>query len=337
MSRPHPADGARLRALLATLLLWAPLAGCGTGSLASWTGFENARREQLATWTRADDAPAEAQPVTPIAAELEGRFSLLTYNVAGLPQALSPSSPRDNIPLMSPLLDAYDVAVVQEDFSYHEALVTAVHHPYRSRPMLARSFVGDGLSLLSRLAFEGVHRVRWERCNGFVSSAADCLADKGFSFSTLDLAPDVALHLYNLHADAGSGELDVEARAHNFAQLAGYIRSHSDGQAVVVAGDTNLMTAAPGDAQTLARFLEALGLRDACRALGCWHDEPIDRVVYRGSARITLAVTRLWHDTRFVDAAGLALSDHPAVGAELTWSRRAPSPLMAHLGSSPAE
>jgi hypothetical protein len=326
-----------MRHELGVLACTVVLSGCGTGSLASWTGFDSARREQVASWTRVEDTPPRAPELAPVAAELEGHFSLLTYNVAGLPQAFSPSNPRANIPLMSPLFDAYDVAVVQEDFSYHEALVAAARHPFRSRPVLPRSFVGDGLSQLSRLAFDGVHRVRWERCHGFVSSAADCLADKGFSFSALDVAPDVVLHLYNLHADAGNGELDVETRAHNFAQLMGYIRSHSDGQAVVVAGDTNLSTSARGDAETLAGFLEALGLRDACRALGCWRDEPIDRVLYRSSTGVALDVTRLWHDARFVDAEGVALSDHPAVGAELHWRRREPSPWMAHLGSSPAE
>jgi hypothetical protein len=232
---------------------------------------------------------------------------------------------------MSPLFDAYDVAVVQEDFSYHEALIAGARHPFLSRPRRARSLVGDGLSQLSRLAFDGLHRVRWERCSGFISLAADCLADKGFSFSTLELAPDVELHLYNLHADAGSSELDVEARSHNFAQLAGYIRTHSDGHAVIVAGDTNLMTLDRGDAGTLSTFLQALHLRDACRALGCWHDEPIDRVMYRGSARVSLSVTRLWHDARFVDGAGLPLSDHPALGAEIAWRRREPHPLLARL------
>lgn len=340
MSRPRQADEAGPRIAHTWLSLFCScalsgLSGCGTASLASWAGLDSAQREHTEAWTRIENppppAPEDAAAVLPVVGELEGRFTLLTYNVAGLPQALSPSSPRDNIPLMSPLFDAYDVSVMQEDFSYHELLFQAVHHRFRAQPMQPLSLVGDGLSQLSRLAFDGVHRVRWQRCNGFISSAADCLADKGFTFSRLDVGGDQVLHLYNLHADAGAGPLDIETRAHNFAQLAAYIQRRSAGQAVVVAGDTNLMTSNADDAETLARFLEALELRDACRVLGCWPVEPIDRVLYRGSSRVALTVTRLWLDTRFVDATGSPLSDHPAIGAELHWRRLTPTTFMAGL------
>src|SRR5882724_12042057 len=52
----------------------------------------------------------------------QGSFSLLTYNVAGLPIFISQSEPSRNMPEISALLNLYDVAVVQEDFAYHEAL-----------------------------------------------------------------------------------------------------------------------------------------------------------------------------------------------------------------------
>lgn len=335
MSRPRTADNhgadeytTAAYTALACLIL-STLVGCGGAGFASWVGVDVARRDRAASWTRAE---SRAPLALPVAAEREGSFTLLTYNIAGLPQLLSPSSPRDNIPLISPLLAAYQVVLVQEDFAYHELLIGADQHAFRSRPMPPRSLVGDGLSLLSELAFDGMQRVRWERCHGFVSGASDCLADKGFSFSVLEPAPGVVLHLYNLHADAGGGKLDIEARARNFAQLGAYVRERSRGQAIIIAGDTNLMTLDAGDASTLARFIRAHGLRDACRTLGCWPDEPIDRVLYRGSAQLALSVTRLWQDRRFVDAAGLPLSDHPAIGAELRWRRRDPSPLMAHLG-----
>lgn len=45
-----------------------------------------------------------------------GTFTTLTYNVAGLPEGLSGSNPSVNTPLISPLLNAYDLVLVQEDW-----------------------------------------------------------------------------------------------------------------------------------------------------------------------------------------------------------------------------
>jgi endonuclease/exonuclease/phosphatase (EEP) superfamily protein YafD len=313
------------------------LAGCGASGLAGFAGLGIARREAASTWTRAVNAAEGHPPAVSAAfaatgnAEIAGHFTVLTYNVAGLPQLISPSTPRTNIPLVSPLLDAYDVALVQEDFAYHRELVRQAHHRYRSTPMRPRSLVGDGLSQFSRIEFDGVARVRWDRCNGYISSATDCLADKGFSFSELRLPNGSVLHLYNLHADAGPNPGDVQTRGHNFEQLADYIQHRSRGQAVIVAGDTNLRTAEPGDAETLTRFIEALALRDACRSFGCPQEEPIDRVLYRSSAELLLSSQRWWPDDRFVDGHGRPLSDHAAIGVEMHWRRLERSSLVARL------
>jgi hypothetical protein len=315
-------------------------ASCGASGLAHFAGFASAERAEASSWTEVShrNALAASAPTRPLPAvagdESVGRFRLLTYNVAGLPQLFSPTTPRTNIPLMSPLLNAYDVALVQEDFSYHHELLRDAQHAYRSRSMRPRSFVGDGLNQFSRFEFAALHRVRWERCNGYVSSATDCLADKGFSFSKLRLAPGLELHLYNLHADAGMGGLDVGTRRSNFEQLARYMGQHSKGEAVIVAGDTNLRTFDPGDERTLLDFLESVGLRDACRLQSCLNIEGleyIDRVMFRGSPRVALSVTGLSEDPAFVDAAGLPLSDHPAMGAEVRWRRTEPEAIVAHF------
>jgi endonuclease/exonuclease/phosphatase family protein len=322
----------RMVPLAAALLL-----GCGASSFANLAGFAVTERDAASSWTQAAAAEARApgEERTPaleaVAATSSGQFLLLTYNVAGLPQLVSPSHPRVNIPIVSSLLNRYDVALVQEDFSYHQELIGAARHAYRSVPMQPHSFVGDGLSQFSRLPFGPLHRVRWARCNGFVSSSTDCLADKGFSFSELSLAPGVVVHLYNLHADAGPGELDVETRAQNFEQLAAHIATVSRAAALIVAGDTNLRAADPGDAATLARFLRAAHLTDSCPVLRCGGDV-IDRVMLRSSPGLTLAVARSWHDGRFVDARGQGLSDHPAVGVEIAWQRVESSQLVAHAG-----
>jgi len=323
-----------LAALAVTLL-----ASCGAPSLANFAGLSIAKRDSASSFTFALNlgrSKRDPVPVLPAAvgADPIGRFTLLTYNVAGLPQVISPSTPRVNMPLVSPLLNHYDVAVVQEDFSYHRELVRATSHTYRSEPMQPRSLVGDGLSVFSELPFEGAHHIRWQRCHGFISGATDCLADKGFTFSELTLAPGLSVHLYNLHADSGGGELDIEARADNFRQLARYIAEHSRQQAVIVAGDTNLrVTETAGDSVTLETFIESVGLKDACRVCAC-PLELIDRVLYRATPQLELSVARWWHDPRFIDGHGQPLSDHPAIGVEIRWRRLHDDQMVAQLGGA---
>jgi hypothetical protein len=315
------------------------LAGGGDSRLKSVTSGSFAERSPAAVWSRALQATEQTQgdarpPARPAAsnpgtAVVSGRLSLLTYNVAGLPQLVSHSDPEVNVALISPLLNHYDVALVQEDFSYHSRLVARSQHAYRSEPMThSLALVADGLNWFSRFPFSWIHRVRWAQCNGYLGAASDCLADKGFSFGELALAPGVTVDVYNLHAEAGGSQRDIEARRDNFEQLADYLRSRSRDHAVIVAGDTNLRMSVPADADTLERFLAVTGLHDACRRFGCG-EERLDRVLVGSSRHIDLEVLGWWADRRFVDAAGSPLSDHPAIGVELSWQKRSDAELVA--------
>ncbi len=102
-----------------------------------------------------------------------GDFSLLTYNVAGLPKALNTTpNPELRMPQISKLINDYDLVLVQEDwFSpidltfngmsyavYHNLLAADDHHPFKSTPLplplgtnSARSsaLVSDGLNEFS--------------------------------------------------------------------------------------------------------------------------------------------------------------------------------------------
>src|SRR5688500_16876233 len=68
----------------------------------------------------------------------KGTFTALTYNVVGLPQAISGSDPETNSPLIGPLLNAYDLVLLQEDWAdpvpgvniaYHEEVTAEAKHP----------------------------------------------------------------------------------------------------------------------------------------------------------------------------------------------------------------
>ena len=327
--------GSSVLALAGALLL----AGGGGSRLDSVTTGGFAERSAASTWSRSlriteqtpnprtvlsqDGAVDQVHAAaTPAAAQQSGRLSLLTYNVAGLPGLVSGSDPAVNSALISPLLNHYDVALVQEDFSYHDQLSSRARHSYRSEPMRSSlALMPDGLNLFSRHELGWVHRVRWAQCNGYLGAASDCLADKGFSYTELTLASGVTVDAYNLHAEAGRSPMDVEVRRANFEQLAQYIQTRSQNRAVIVAGDTNVRLSVPRDGETLERFLSATGLSDTCRRFGC-SDERLDRVLVRGSAELEIEVLGWWTDRRFVDVDGAPLSDHLPVGVELGWRKR---------------
>ena len=308
-------------------------AGDQNRSEADGHGDASGERSYSAVWSGTVMYPPGPVAV-PMPAASEGRFRLLTYNVAGLPELVSPSHPATNMPLISPLLNLYDVAFVQEDFSYHSALNSLAKHEFRSALMRSTlSLMPDGLSMFSSFPLSETRRQRWTRCSGFVDRACDCLADKGFSYTQLEVSPGLTIDAYNVHADAGDDPSDIDARRRNFAELELFILNRSRGHAVIVAGDTNLsVVSSSADASTLEHFSKSTGLVDACEHVSC-PDTEIDRVFYRGNGNVELGATGWWKDLRFVTPDGQELSDHPAVGVEMVWRdvRRPPEPLHAAL------
>jgi hypothetical protein len=280
-----------------------------------------------------------------------GEFSALSYNVAGLPQEVSQENPETNIPLISPLLNDYDLVLTQEDFDwwqpsidrldfvhYHTRLRAQVDHPYQSgrhpgpeavgidverdRPQL---MVGDGLGFVSRFPFDEFRRVPWKTCG---AGAADCLAMKGFGMARMELADGVVIDVYDLHADAGSGEDDKAARVAGFDQLAAYIGEHSAGRPIVLAGDTNLHTEPESDdprrrdeAALWRSFLERTGLLDVCDALKCAEPGRIDKFAFKDGDGVELEpLSWVFEVEKFMDADGEPLSDHDALAVRWRWT-----------------
>jgi len=296
--------------------------------------------------------PGEQKP----AAARSGEFSLLSYNVAGLPQEISKENPEVNLPKISPLLEPFDVVLTQEDFdwwkadglasstnfvTFHDQLRADATHEYRTerhpgpeavgidiekdRPLME---LGDGLGVLSRFPLGEVARVPWTDCyGGFTDGASDCLAMKGFLHTTIELEDGLMVDVYNLHGEAGGGDQDQALQADDYIQLAAYINEHSAGKAIVLAGDTNLHTdmehedAANGaDIEIWDRFLKDTGLTDSCTSTKC--DEPgrIDKVAYRSNDQVELtAQSHKFRNDVFVDEAGKDLSDHQPLEVRFKW------------------
>jgi endonuclease/exonuclease/phosphatase family metal-dependent hydrolase len=275
----------------------------------------------FALWAMPASALAE-----PHSGARDGRFDVVTYNVAGLPEGLSKVRPLANLPLIGAQLNKFDLALVQEDFAYPELLRERLLLPYRSAAFVRGKELhfGDGLSLFSRLPIGDVARSPWAACHGVVDAYFDCLTPKGFASSRVELSPGVFIDTYNVHFDAGGSEPDVRARQAQVRQLTEAIRSSSEGHAVILAGDFNLtLRELPGFKQAMS----SIGLLDTCEEVRCGQALRLDRILFRNNDQLRLT-PRAWRlAAGFRDARGRPLSDHDPVAVTFRW--QTPSPLAA--------
>ncbi|MEQ8473696.1 MAG: jacalin-like lectin [Marinoscillum sp.] len=261
-------------------------------------------------------------------------FSVLTYNVAGLPGFLSSGDPEANTATIGGLVNDYDIVHVQEDFNYHATLYANDNHPHRT-PTSGGVPFGDGLNAMSNFTYTDFQRIKWNDCNG-----TDCLTPKGFTVARYRIAPGVYIDFYNAHPNASVGEADLAARRSNILQLKSFISTFSAGNAVVVMGDMNCRYTRSGDN---IRELPSLGLTDVwvelikngvapaigSPALVCDNNvqygdpqcEIVDKVFYRGNNFINLAATTFsYEESKFRDENGDMLSDHRPIYVQFDWS-----------------
>jgi endonuclease/exonuclease/phosphatase family metal-dependent hydrolase len=264
-----------------------------------------------------------------------GAFSVLTYNVAGLPEGLSSSNPAANTPEMGQRIRAYDIVHVQEDFNYHAALYANDNHPYRT-PTSGGVPFGDGLNTLSKFSYTDFSRVKWNSCNG-----TDCLTPKGFTFSRIRIDEGVYVDFYNAHPNAGTATADLAARRGNITQLSQFIAQNSVGNAVIVMGDFNCRYTRAED--NIRELITNNGLTDTwlqlvrngnipamgSPALVCDFPnmtnpcEVVDKIFYRDSKFIDFTPTHYQLDNPdFVTDDGKPLSDHYPLLANFTWTRK---------------
>ncbi|MEU6140710.1 jacalin-like lectin [Streptomyces sp. NPDC047081] len=288
------------------------------------------------------------------AAADSGTFSVLSYNVAGLPEGLSsaPTPRQSSTTTIGQRIAPYDIVQVQEDFNYHAYLYAAdTAHAYRTATS-GGAGIGSGLNTLSKISYDedDFERVGWNSCQ---IDSGDCLTPKGFTFMRERLAEGVYVDFYNLHTNAGTNDGDEASRADNLNQLTDFIKTHSAGNAVVVMGDTNARYTRAAD--TIAEFGAANGLTDAwvqlirggsapakgSDALVCDQSgatvpntcEVVDKVLYRGSKLVSLNATSYNNEhAKFLTDDGLMLSDHDPITVGFSWSRNSAFQLSDQFG-----
>jgi hypothetical protein len=278
-------------------------------------------------------------PTSECPAVASGEFLALSYNVAGLPEGLSSSNPSVNTPLIAPLLNDYDLVLLQETWKtpdpnplapvrvYHEILEAGSTHPFKSLsaplplgndPRRPGAQVSDGLNQFSRFPFGEITRVMWEGCD---NSAADCLALKGFTMTRTTFAPGVTIDVYDLHGEAGGTPNDDVLRDAGITQLSTFIQTFSAGHPLIVGGDFNLHTDEEPDSTQFNRLLAETGLVDVCAALSCPQPGRIDKFLFRSSDALTITPLSWRFETDvFLRSDGEPLSDHDPLAVRFAWT-----------------
>jgi endonuclease/exonuclease/phosphatase family metal-dependent hydrolase len=267
-----------------------------------------------------------------------GRFSVITYNIAGLPGIIS-SAVTKRAPSIAEIgrrLNAFDVVNVQEDFNYNGYLYNYGNsHPFRTQTKGGVPF-GDGLNTLSRYPLHDVRRIPWNNCTG-----ADCFTPKGFTYARMKIARNTYVDLYNVHANAYNHLSAAAARRENIRQLSAFITEKSRGQAVIVMGDLNAHYSYRYD--NVHQLLTDNGLKDAWVVLMNRdrlpvsvndipssqillldnQSESIDKIMYRSNDQIELNISDYQLASElFKDDRKTPLSDHHPVSLVFTWTRK---------------
>ncbi len=224
-----------------------------------------------ATVTIFNGVAIQPDPDVAVYTDITGDFSMLTYNVAGLPSLLSGAAwPRiPNMLQIGSQLNDFDIVNVQVDVAYQLFLAANALFPDQTAPQVP-AWLGpigipfsDGLNTFSAYRIDGVDREEWGGC------IVLCVGPTGFTYSRLDIPGGESIDLYNVQANSGASLTNAD-----IAQLSNFIQLNSIGRAVIVTGAFDQLYSTPG--QTLSQFVTANGLTDAWVQLEYNGATPVD-------------------------------------------------------------
>lgn len=162
-----------------------------------------------------------------------------------------------------------DIIAVQEDFNYHDELMSSLIYNYTCGKYLGGfdlsklfkntewltyfplpRFKCDGINIIAKrdgigLNIEDIKR--WKKCYGYFTHANDALTHKGFRYYTIAFDKKIDLDMYILHMDADFYNADtnpnvngdIKARQSQLKQLVDYIKKSNTNNPIIIIGDTN--------------------------------------------------------------------------------------------------
>jgi endonuclease/exonuclease/phosphatase family metal-dependent hydrolase len=254
-----------------------------------------------------------------------GELTVLTYNVHGLPAAITGDDTPARMVDIGPKIADWDIVGLQEDFDSdnHQTLMDGAQ-PAEHRwfdDTLEGRFYGSGLAILSTSAIIDHQHIHFSACHGTTDSSSDCLASKGFQVVRLAVG-EASIDVYNTHLEAGGGEEDNAARQVHIDEILASLSGWSAGQAVIFTGDFNLRPSDAADVPLIAQLVNEAELTQACTALECPEADHIDKILFRSSDEIALTATSWANNANdFLYALDTDLSDHPPLSATIRWNR----------------
>jgi endonuclease/exonuclease/phosphatase family metal-dependent hydrolase len=262
-------------------------------------------------------------------------LSVVAYNTHGLKARYAGDDPERRFPAIGRLLNGYDVALLQEDFAYHDMIRETAQHGIRLRgngqsrnplaDLLAPIVCGEcGSGLSTLIAFDEsalvqTYREAYEDYNGWFGDRYDAWVTKGFLAVRVRLPNGAVVDVYNTHLDAGKKRKrvrDYETRRNQLAQLREAMERLSYGTAVILGGDFNYRidrgTEALDDFSASMRLLEV-----GADAGDDWRPHSI-YLFYRSARDVEIRLRDTGEASEFVDARGEPLSDHPPIFARFS-------------------
>ncbi len=303
-----------------------------------FSNSRKARNRDLRWWVGGAAVLAAAYTATtaatPAVAQRSVQLSVLSYNVLGLPKIIAKRERKKWMPVIARKSCRFNVALFQEDFSYHGLLrrYSPCHPHVRRGPggktndggellgfrfsnlvrLVEGKLFGSGLSVFSHHKISRNRSIRYGVCEGYLDQQQDCFADKGAMLITVVLAPKLTIDLYNTHLDAGRSAPNNAVRRQQLAKLASFVEANSRNRPVIIAGDFNLNWRLPKMKQLLVVFMRRLGLRRVDRAQN--RKNPIDHIFFRPGRTVALSVHNAGVAKGFT-VGGQSLSDHQPITA----------------------
>jgi len=261
----------------------------------------------------------------PASESLVGSFSVLSYNIHGLPAEVTGDDTDARIEEIAPRLNDFDIIGLQEDWMDDNSLQLQEQSVYSNfdrfdTPRSDEQVYGAGLSFLGTYPITKTEHIYYDRCNGLFDNGADCFASKGFQYLVLDVSGSFSLHIYNTHLEAGNSDVDHDIRSEQLETILAHLNAIED-EPVILMGDFNLSSADPKEDTLLRDFREMGGLRQTCIELACEEPYHIDQIFFRSGQDVQLQVEEWQRDRSFVDSQGVDLSDHPAIVSLFRWQR----------------
>lgn len=251
-------------------------------------------------------------------------LDVLTYNVQMRP-VLDQNIYKGR--RISPKLNAYDIALLQESFAEKAVLMEQARHAYKAHFTARRgaALVDSGLSTLSRYPVVETITEHYRSYAGI----ADGVASKGMMLTRIRVG-EAIVDVYNTHMQAGDSDDENRARLAQATQLIEFVnRNSTKANGILIIGDFNMGPVRPGRmfrdfhpnhyanrrdmllrTNSFQTIVDNLGLTDVQDMLMNEKVDDIERMLFRNGCGVTITPMATRKDTRdFVDEKGRKLSD----------------------------